>query len=93
MIYNGRAGRLVGRSEGLVQNTFDIQQRVQHLLTRLPLRSLEGLLVMLEALVAKEAGETLAEPPPPQYDFSDLTGRLCWRGDAVKVQQALRDEW
>jgi len=29
----------------------------------------------------------------PNYDFSDLAGRLTWRGDAVDEQRALRDEW
>lgn len=28
-----------------------------------------------------------------KYDFSDLSGKLAWKGDAVKTQQALRDEW
>lgn len=27
------------------------------------------------------------------YDFSELTGRLAWRGDAVGEQRRLRDEW
>lgn len=27
------------------------------------------------------------------YDFSDLTGRLQWQGDAVLMQRTLRDEW
>ncbi|WP_293128897.1 type II toxin-antitoxin system ParD family antitoxin [Microcoleus sp. bin38.metabat.b11b12b14.051] len=27
------------------------------------------------------------------YDFSDLVGRLTWRGDAVIMQRNLRDEW
>ena len=27
------------------------------------------------------------------YDFSGLSGKLEWRGDAVKEQRALRDEW
>ena len=25
--------------------------------------------------------------------FSDLCGRLAWKGDAVQAQRALRDEW
>ena len=29
----------------------------------------------------------------PNYDFSDLAGRLTWQGDAVATQRALRDEW
>jgi hypothetical protein len=28
-----------------------------------------------------------------KYDFSDLVGRLNWRGDAVEMQRSLRDEW
>ncbi|MFM7426525.1 MAG: hypothetical protein ACKO7W_16280 [Elainella sp.] len=30
---------------------------------------------------------------PPNYDFSDLVGRLTWQGNAVETQRALRDEW
>ena len=30
---------------------------------------------------------------PKRYDFSDLTGRLAWRGDAVAVQRVQRDAW
>jgi len=28
-----------------------------------------------------------------KYDFSDLSGKLKWKGDAVKAQRKLRDEW
>ena len=28
-----------------------------------------------------------------KYDFSDIVGKLHWRGDAIKAQRALRDEW
>lgn len=27
------------------------------------------------------------------YDFSDLAGRLKWRGDALEEQRRIRDEW
>lgn len=27
------------------------------------------------------------------YDFSDVAGRLSWRGDAVAEQRVIRDEW
>ena len=30
---------------------------------------------------------------PTRYDFSDLVGRLVWRGDAVTAQRAQRDAW
>lgn len=33
------------------------------------------------------------EPSPRRYDFSDLTGKLEWKGDAVAQQRSLRDEW
>ena len=28
-----------------------------------------------------------------KYDFSDLAGQLRWKGDAVREQRILRDEW
>lgn len=33
------------------------------------------------------------EENKPEYDFSDLAGKLHWNGDAVKEQRRLRDEW
>jgi len=30
---------------------------------------------------------------PKNYDFSDLVGKLQWKGDAVSEQRKLRDEW
>ena len=27
------------------------------------------------------------------YNFDDLAGRLTWKGNAVKEQRRLRDEW
>lgn len=29
----------------------------------------------------------------PRYDFSDLAGRLEWRGDRVDEQRLLREDW
>ena len=29
----------------------------------------------------------------PRYDFSDLVGKLEWKGDGVAEQRMLRDEW
>ncbi|WP_448571667.1 hypothetical protein [Trichothermofontia sp.] len=34
-----------------------------------------------------------APPQEPNYDFSDLVGRLTWQGDAVASQRSLRNEW
>ena len=30
---------------------------------------------------------------PDRYDFSSLLGKLKWKGDAVKTQRELRNEW
>jgi len=27
------------------------------------------------------------------YDFSDISGTLAWKGDAVAAQRSIRDEW
>lgn len=35
----------------------------------------------------------LGEPESKGYDFSDLSGKLEWHGDAVREQRILRDEW
>lgn len=35
----------------------------------------------------------LQEVRKRKYDFSDLVGRLQWKGDAVAEQRRLRDEW
>ena len=35
----------------------------------------------------------LSSAEPKRYDFSDLAGRLTWRGDAVEAQRAQRDAW
>jgi hypothetical protein len=28
-----------------------------------------------------------------KYDFSDLTGKLKWKGNSVEEQRKIRDEW
>lgn len=35
----------------------------------------------------------LDEKAEKKYDFSDLAGKLQWKGDAVEEQRKLRDEW
>lgn len=30
---------------------------------------------------------------PAKRSFSDLCGKLSWKGDAVKAQRSMRDEW
>ena len=33
------------------------------------------------------------KPAEKKYDFSDLVGKLEWKGDALAEQRKLRDEW
>ena len=61
-----------------------------------PLRSLrarEGQRVRVsledDAQFSRGDGELAAA----SYDFSDLIGRLTWRGDALSEQKRIRDEW
>lgn len=34
-----------------------------------------------------------AKKTEKKYDFSDFFGKLEWKGDALKEQRKLRDEW
>ena len=36
---------------------------------------------------------TSEETDENKYDFSDIVGKLQWKGDALKEQQKLRNEW
>lgn len=49
--------------------------------TNLPAGEVELVIVVHEASQKK------------RYDFSDLVGKLTWKGDALAVQRALRDDW
>lgn len=40
-----------------------------------------------------ETKEKQPNEPKPNYDFSDLSGKLEWTDDAVNQQRILRDEW
>jgi len=54
------------------------------LLTDLPEGKIELILVIdPEPQIAKES----------RYDFSDLAGRLSWKGNGVVIQRELRNEW
>gem|GEM_PF-794842 len=35
----------------------------------------------------------LSKPRQTHYDFSDLVGKLTWKGDALATQRMLCDEW
>jgi len=37
--------------------------------------------------------KTVSRNKNMRYDFSKITGKLKWKGDALKEQRKLRDEW
>ncbi len=37
--------------------------------------------------------ENIEQLQKTKYDFSDLVGKLKWKGDALAEQKKLRDEW
>ena len=53
-----------------------------------------ALILLKEREVLIDLNPSLSdEKQKPNYDFSDLVGRLNWRGDALTIQRNLRDEW
>jgi ribosomal protein S4 len=36
---------------------------------------------------------TFEEEKLNKYDFSDLAGKLSWKGDALAFQKTLRNDW
>lgn len=46
-------------------------------------------LEQLHILRFVSSGKVVSNP----YDFSDLAGKLKWKGNAVKEQRLIRDEW
>ncbi len=40
-----------------------------------------------------EVGLILPPPAKPKYDFSDLIGKLSYKGDPMTIQREMRDEW
>ena len=52
----------------------------------------ETLLTFLKTL-SYVTVETLPTEPTLVYDFSNVTGKLQWTGDALAEQQKLRNEW
>ncbi len=50
-------------------------------------------ILLLEEKPPESFLPTPLQPNSAKFDFTDLQGRLQWRGDAVAEQRALRDEW
>jgi len=53
--------------------------------TGLPPGNIELIVVINPVADKKSTGD--------KYDFSDLVGKLSWKGDALAIQKELRDEW
>ena len=66
---------------------------------RIPSHFTRGYKGTLRVTIAKStskaaSSQRAARPPSrPRYDFSAVAGKLSWRGDAVKEQRKLRNEW
>jgi hypothetical protein len=44
-------------------------------------------------VVINESPSAIGNKNVKKYDFSGLAGRLQWKGNAVKEQRRLRNEW
>jgi hypothetical protein len=76
-----------------MKETFDAiyENGVLRPLRNLPAREGQRVRVSLEDdLQAASGGDG---PSRGSYDFSDLIGRLVWRGDPLAEQKRIRDEW
>ncbi|NUN08825.1 MAG: hypothetical protein HUU54_06585 [Ignavibacteriaceae bacterium] len=47
----------------------------------------------IEVIILPLNEENTKKTARKKYDFSDIAGKLKWRGDAVAVQRSMRDEW
>lgn len=67
----------------------NITEKIQFQLNQLPEQNLVDLLKFIEFLNYKQQ---VQQPTTTRYDFSDLSGRLQWQGNALQEQQRLRNE-
>ncbi len=70
----------------------DSQQVLQELETMSP-SMLSQVLTFMRYLKFQGQTDCMTMMSSGCYDFSDLAGKLLWRGDAVATQRQLRDEW
>lgn len=69
----------------------DTIEKIQSQINHLPEPSLIEVLEFIEFLNYKQHAQKLISEK--SYDFSDLSGRLQWQGNALNEQHRLRDEW
>lgn len=60
-------------------------------LTPLPLPLRREIKDFYQFLISRSTQKTTTAPL--KYSFSDLCGKLSWKGDAVAAQRSLRNEW
>jgi predicted DNA-binding antitoxin AbrB/MazE fold protein len=65
---------------------------VLRLLKKLSVPEGRRMRVTLESSKDDESVDSSADQRA-RYDFSDLVGKLTWRGDALNEQRRIRDEW
>jgi hypothetical protein len=68
----------------------NIIEKIQFQLNQLPEQNLVDLLKCIEFLNYKQQVQQSTAKP---YDFSDLSGRLQWQGNALQEQKKFRNEW
>jgi hypothetical protein len=56
-------------------------------------QTLMHLLKTLDYVTVVKEHKTGKKSMKPNYDFSDLAGKLEWKGDAIAEQKVLRNEW
>jgi len=57
------------------------------------LKDFEQLMHQRVKVIVLANNEPIKTQKKAPYDFSDLVGKLIWKGDALSQQRALRDEW
>ena len=57
------------------------------------LKDFEQLMHQRVRVIVLANSDLVKTPQKAPYDFSDLVGKLTWKGDAISQQRALRSEW
>jgi predicted DNA-binding antitoxin AbrB/MazE fold protein len=68
------------------------EKGVLRLLKKLSIPEGRRIRVTLEPQKGEDAVDSKADQGA-RYDFSDLIGKLTWKGDALNEQRRIRDEW
>jgi hypothetical protein len=62
-------------------------------LSVLPPASRKEIKDFYQFLLERRGGAKKTLPKTVRHSFTDLCGKLSWKGDAVAAQRSMRDEW